>query len=137
MSMIERCTSAYFVSVGRHAEANEKLWKSNLFSFNDAESFRRFMGTRSPTQKRLLRKLRLAVDWASPFESERSKLAWYSALNMRLVKSLQGLREVWLDIAQSQKSEQTAHPDHILSLSRLDGIEKLLALRELTKCKRS
>ena len=72
-----------------YAEANQILWESNIFSLNDVPSFTRFMNSRSAFQKRLIKKLRLAMDDVTMF-------TWDHAMNISLVRSLQGLRELWL-----------------------------------------
>lgn len=75
-----------------YAEANQVLWETNIFSFNDAPSFTRYMGSRSAFQKRSIKKLRLAIDWNGDVSQ------WNSIFNMSLVRSLQCLRELWLFI---------------------------------------
>lgn len=76
-----------------YIEANQVLWESNIFSFNDVPSFSRFMGERTNFQKRLIKKLRLVVVFAL-----HGTPLWSDAITMPLIRSLQGLREIWLCI---------------------------------------
>ena len=76
-----------------YTEANQVLWESNIFSFNDVPSFSRFMGERTNFQKRLIKKLRLVVVFAL-----HGTPLWSDAITMPLIRSLQGLRELWLCI---------------------------------------
>lgn len=76
-----------------YTEANQVLWESNIFSFNDVPSFSRFMGERNNFQKRLIKKLRLVV----VFSLQGTPL-WSDAITMPLIRSLQGLRELWMCI---------------------------------------
>ena len=76
-----------------YTEANQVLWESNIFSFNDVPSFTRFMRERTNFQKRLIKKLRLVVVFAL-----HGTPLWSDAITMPLIRSLQGLRELWLCI---------------------------------------
>ncbi|KAL8964415.1 MAG: hypothetical protein Q9183_004465, partial [Haloplaca sp. 2 TL-2023] len=46
-----------------YQEANEVLYSTNTFSFDDPIPFRYFLEPRSPLQSRMIRKLRLRMDW--------------------------------------------------------------------------
>ena len=111
-----------------YAEANQVLWETNVFSFNDVPSFTRFMSSRSGFQKRLIKKLRLAMNWLEDVDS------WDSVLSMALMRSLQGLRELWLLInhsawrAKRTKSEIDSLLVGHLKGSTLPGVRKLASL---------
>ena len=72
-----------------YTEATQVLWESNIFSFNDAFSFHRFMDSRDALQIASIRKLRLTISYGW---SE-----WYSIVS-QAPGSLPGLRELWLSI---------------------------------------
>lgn len=61
-----------------YEEASQILWSTNTFSFYDTITLRRFMEDRKLFQKRLVKRLRLMMNWA--FELHR---AWNSALNIK------------------------------------------------------
>lgn len=64
-----------------YVETNQMLWATNTFSFTNPVALKRFMMKRNIHQKRLIRNLRLDMDWQFNFEIK----AWNSALNMALV----------------------------------------------------
>lgn len=82
-------------------EANNVLWTTNTFSFNDADpTFVDFMESRSTPQKKLLRKLRLQMDWV--YEDDK---CWNRVLRITLIRSLIGLRSLRLQINHSMKAK--------------------------------
>ncbi|KAL8794943.1 MAG: hypothetical protein Q9195_002525 [Heterodermia aff. obscurata] len=110
-------------------EANEVLWESNIFSFNDVYSFSCFMNERNNHQKSLIKKLRLAVKMGgigSP--------SWSKPLTMPLVKSLQGLRFLWLAIHYRPDIDFATFENigmldiTVFKSTLLDGVRKLATL---------
>lgn len=100
-----------------YIEANNVLWMTNTFSFNGrAVCFNRFMKERTTPQKRLLRRLRLQMDWTLNDDK-----LWKRALNTAVIKSLPGLRKLRLQINHSVKAG---------FYQRVENGEKNLALFE-------
>lgn len=95
-----------------YTEANRVLWTTNTFSFADPATFKRFMMTRNIHQKRFIRSLHLKMhlDLSCAIKD------WNSFLNMSLVKSLCGLRQLALHITfgMSATSYERAKSDHYL-----------------------
>ena len=114
-----------------YTEVNQVMWGTNIFSFNDVHSFSCFMNDRNNYQKRLIKKLRLAMNLGPERTHE-----WNSALSMPLVTSLQSLRFIWLAInyrksaTEFEKSEQQLGPNRSanLQMSYLEGIRRLATL---------
>ena len=79
-----------------HVEANRILWITNTFSFDDAAAFERFIMTRNVHQKRFIRNLRLHMR----FNNYWTISEWNSSLNMSLLKSFSGLRQLRLHIVR-------------------------------------
>lgn len=79
-----------------YVEANQILWTTNTFSFGYEAAFQRFMMTRNIHQKRLIRNLRMHMD----FELG-SRQGWNSSLNMSVVRSLSGLQTLRLYIVHN------------------------------------
>ena len=75
-----------------YTEATQVLSETNIFSFNDASSYGRFLDSRDAFQLRSIRKLRLVTDWTID-----GGQSWYSVLSEE-AGSLLGLRELWLSI---------------------------------------
>ena len=90
LSILRSCRQIYH-------EAGQILWSTNTFSFTDGATFQRFMGTRSLIQKRTLKKLRFEMNWDTQEEATR----WNSALNITIIRSLQGLRQLRMCIYYS------------------------------------
>ena len=83
-----------------YIEANDVLWTTNTFSFNDAAvSFDRFMDSRTSHQRRSLKNLRLQMDWVWGEDQP-----WNDALNMTLIRHLSGLRSLRLQINHSMSA---------------------------------
>ena len=93
LSILRSCRQIY-------VEANNILWTANTFSFADGTAFRRFMMTRTVYQKRLIKSLRLQMDWVLYGELE-----WNKALTMALVPSLSALRHLRLKIEHKMSVE--------------------------------
>lgn len=84
-----------------YCEANDILWATNTFSFDDADpTFIDFMESRTTRQKQILKKLRLQMDWV--YEDDK---CWNRVLRMTLIRSLVGLRSLRLQINHSMKAE--------------------------------
>ena len=118
-----------------YTEASQVLWETNVFSFNDVASFKHFMSSRTAYQKRSIKNLRLVMDWTLLKAAD----SWNKALSMSLVKSLQGLRALWLHINAAmfdQDFENPGIPDLRLSASWgfMNGIKNLATL-PLTKAR--
>ena len=84
LSVLRSCRQIY-------VEANNILWTSNTFSFADPTTFGRFMTTRTINQRRLIRSLRLQVEWAFNYR-------WKRCLSIALMRSLSALRCLRLNI---------------------------------------
>ncbi len=81
-------------------EANIVLWSTNTFSFNDAGiSLKHFMKARTTHQKRLLRRLRVEMDWVWEEDDLFDRV-----LHPTFIKSLTGLRCVRLQINHSEET---------------------------------
>lgn len=112
-----------------YTEANPVLWETNIFSFNDVHSFTCFMNDRTNHQKSLLKKLRLAMGFRPV-----GVPSWSKSLTMALVKSLQGLRFLWVSIHhRPQIRFETLEKIGVLiwtvfHATHLDGIRKLATL---------
>lgn len=74
------------------------LWTANTFSFDDSQIFGGFMSARVPWQTKTLRRLNSKIDNTH----REGPAAWHKVLNMKLVRSLQGLRELNLDCAYTR-----------------------------------
>ena len=79
-----------------YSEANHVLWTTNTFSFRDTFSFVGFMEERTTPQKRLLKRLRLQMNWA--WGDDR---LWKHAFSTTVIISLVGLRNLRLQINHS------------------------------------
>ena len=109
-----------------YVEANNILWTTNTFSFDDATTLKRFMMTRTINHKRLIKSLRLQMAWMFCGEKE-----WNSAINMPLVRSLSGLRRLRLNIQHEMRSESyksLKECDLLYTTSYFDGLQKLSTL---------
>ena len=111
-------------------EANDILWATNTFSFNDADpTFIDFIESRTTRQKHSLRKLRFQMDWV--YEDDK---CWNRVLRMTLVRSLIGLRSLRLQINHSMKAEvyqcAKARGDGLglFQMRQLKFVEKLATL---------
>lgn len=83
-----------------YTEANQILWSTNTFSFDEGIAFKCFIGTRTLIQKRALKKLRFQMYWHQGGHKD-----WNSALNIALIRSLHGLRHLRLSIEYSLASK--------------------------------
>ena len=116
-----------------YIEANDVLWSTNTFSFNDAAiSLDRFMSTRTARQKRSLRKLQLHLDW----EWDDGGRVHNQVLSMRLIRSLAGLRILRLQIIEFMHAatfqQMKASGTSVVHTRHLPFLHKLAAL-SLTK----
>ena len=81
-------------------EANNVLWATNTFFFDDANpTFLDFMESRTTHQKQLLRKLRLQMDWI--YEDEK---VWNRVLGVTRLRFLTGFRSLRLQINNSMEA---------------------------------
>lgn len=110
-----------------YKEANQILWSTNTFSFSDSTTFKRFVGTRSLIQKRTLKKLRFHMDWDMDGHE-----GWNSALNLAVIRSLQGLRQLRLRIDYELASEDYDHLKNRFigpyCTSYIEGLKKVAIL---------
>lgn len=73
-------------------ECNYVLWTTNVFDFlDDTAAFGTFIPARTDVQKSLLRKLAIDFDDRLP-----GRPSWSSVLQMDSIRSLQGLRELYV-----------------------------------------
>ena len=81
-------------------EANDVLWSTNTFSFNEADpTFVDFMESRTTHQKQTLRKLRLQMDWVYGDEK-----GWNRIFGVKRLRSLTGIRSLRLQINHSMEA---------------------------------
>ena len=111
-----------------YIEANDVLWSTNTFSFNDAAiSLDRFMSARTTRQKRSLRKLRLHMDWVWDEDKPYNRV-----LGMKLIKSLTGLRSLRLQINHSMEAahyqQMKAFGDDLFQTRYLTFVHKMAVL---------
>lgn len=119
LSVLRSCRQIY-------VEANQILWTTNTFSFTDGTALKRFMMTRTINQKRLIKSLRLQMEWDMYTAKE-----WNSALNMALVRSLSGLRRLRLRIDQRMEARtyECARRNNFLYTSLLcESLQKISTL---------
>lgn len=116
LSVLRSCRQIY-------VEANNILWTFNTFSFADSTTFRRFMMTRTINQKRLIKSLRLQMEWVD--------YQWNKSLNMALVRSLSALRRLRLNMEHKLLfgSYESAKSQNLLYFTtHFDGLKKLSTL---------
>ena len=111
-----------------YIEANDVLWSTNTFSFNDAAiSLDRFMSARTTRQKRSLRKLRLQMNWVWDEDESYNKV-----LGMTLIKALTGLRSLRLQINHSMEAvhyqQMRDSGDHLFQTRYLAFVHKMAVL---------
>lgn len=109
-----------------YVEAHLILWTTNTFSFTDGLTFKLFMMTRSLHQKRLIRTLRVEIEW----ESCTGLREWNNAITMALIRALQGLRSLRLVILCTIEAIRWQAIKHTWTLndSYCDGLRKLSIL---------
>lgn len=93
LTILRACRQTY-------VEADQILWTTNTFALDDATTFKRFMMTRNIHQKRMIRSLRLEAQWGLYGDSKE----WNRALNMPLIRTLSGLRQLRLRIEYSYEA---------------------------------
>ncbi|KAL8671564.1 MAG: hypothetical protein Q9168_003949 [Polycauliona sp. 1 TL-2023] len=105
-------------------EANQVLWTTNTFSFANGDVFGEFMKTRNIHQKRLIHTLRFEMSWGNDDGD------WSTALSMRLVKSLIGLRTLRLSVICDLEKELWEHTkdDFVRLTTHAEGLRKLSIL---------
>ncbi|KAK4691070.1 hypothetical protein P7C71_g5854, partial [Lecanoromycetidae sp. Uapishka_2] len=94
LTILRSCRQTY-------VEANQILWNTNTFSFDNAIAFKRSIMTRNTYQKRMISSLRMEIEFGN-FGTWRD---WNSALSMATVKSLLSLRRLRLQIEYSLETE--------------------------------
>ncbi|KAF6232490.1 hypothetical protein HO173_009370 [Letharia columbiana] len=111
-------------------DANNILWSTNTFSFNDAAtSLDRFMDAQTTRQKQSLRRLRLQMDWVWGEDKP-----WNHVLGMTLIRSLAGLRSLRLQINHSmyatlfQEAKARGNELGLFQTRRLDFVHKMAIL---------
>ncbi|KAL8690380.1 MAG: hypothetical protein Q9218_004159 [Villophora microphyllina] len=111
-----------------YVEANQVLWSTNTFSFTRPIPFNCFMMTRNIHQKRLIRKIRLEMEWNRDFYV----IGWIRSLPIGLVRSLTGLRTLRLQIVHNMQADayQNAAKDPKFpeGTFRCDALQKLSVL---------
>ena len=114
------------VSNQTYAEATRVLWTSNIFSFHDGITAKRFLMTRTMNQKRLIRSLRFEMQWWL----EQYYKEWNSALTMPVVRSLSGLRNLRVLITHDMEAElyEDSKNDLLDTTSWCEGLRKLSTL---------
>ena len=119
LTVLRSCRQVY-------CEANDMLLTTNTFAFADPTSFKQFLSTRTPYQKRLIRRLRFYMNWCMLEPS-----AWNSALTMPTIRSLSGLRHLRLQIHHKMDSNvwRFLKGNNILySTTFCTGLQKLSTL---------
>lgn len=119
LSALRSCRQIY-------VEANNILWTTNTFSFDDATTFQRFMMTRTIDQKRSIKSLRLQMDWEFGNYKE-----WNKALNMALVRSMSGFRHLRLRIDHGREATSHDHAkshDFLYATTYCEGLRKVSTL---------
>ena len=110
-----------------YSEAMPILWSTNTFGFSDPATFRDFFALLNGIQKKILRKVHLAIQWERMEHQE-----WRTVLNMTLIRSLTGLRELYLCVEQTGRPrifEDLDSPLYDAKLdSRLDCLSRLQVL---------
>ena len=83
-----------------YGESSNVLWGTNTFSFDDPESFTRFVASMNPAQKSKLRKIHLSlnvpIDERNPWCVEK----WAKAIPGHILTSLKSVKTVHLTINQ-------------------------------------
>ena len=77
-----------------YSECNYVVWTTNKFSLRRAYVFRKFMNARAPVHLKLLRRLHISVE-----NRLGDPESWDSCFNMKLIRSLEGLRELTIGCA--------------------------------------
>ena len=87
-----------------YEEATFLLWTTNIFSFDDHESFQCFLWSLTPAQKTKLKSLHISTDIGDQAKSRNEYTPnfhnWGYALTTANVKSLHGLRNLYLCFEQ-------------------------------------
>ena len=110
-----------------YSEANDVLWSTNTFSFDDADrTFVDFIESMTTQQQKMLRKLRLQMDWV--YEDDK---VWDRVLGAKRLRSLPRIQGLRLQINHSweaaQYQESKAEAD-ILPFARLQQCEFILKM---------
>ena len=83
-----------------YEESNNVLWQSNTFSFDDPESFTRFVASMNPAQKKNFRKMHLSlnvpIDESSRWRFEK----WAKAIPGRILTPLKAVKILHLTLDQ-------------------------------------
>ena len=122
LSVLRLCRQVY-------VEANQILWTTNTFSFVDTYTFKIFMKARTIRQKRLIKSLRLQMEWDRDTDTE-----WNRVLTVAFVKSVPGLRRLCLRIdrklsrAVGIRYEDTKSKDALYKAKIFQGIHRLSTL---------
>ena len=111
-------------------EANDTLWSTNVFAFDDATvTFDRFIAARTTHQRRSLRGLRFQMDWVWDEDEH-----WNRVLDLTLIRSLTGLRKLRLHIDHSVEAsfyqEAKARGDTLglFQMRQMEFVDKLAIL---------
>ncbi|KAL9581438.1 MAG: hypothetical protein Q9212_003902 [Teloschistes hypoglaucus] len=122
LTLLRSCRQIY-------VEANQVLWSTNTFSFTAPVSFQHFTQTRTGHQKRLIRTLRLEMEWTP----KRDIVPWIRALTMTVVRSFTGLRALRLQIIHDMEAGvyrrvAKEEPEFPQGTFWCDGLQKLSVL---------
>jgi len=117
-----------------YEEANHLLWATNTFSFDDANSLNRFLGSLNPAQKRNMSGMHISAK-LDHWGSGRWDQAWSVALKMPYINMLRGVQNLHLCFEQcyaSVRVPQTFAASYKLCKTSLDDhIKPFLRLRAL------
>ena len=119
------------VSRQLYEEANYLLWATNIFSFDYALSFDKFLASLNVAQKHNLTKLHIRMNFNPRYEHGHS---WRSALKIPYLKTLKSVQQIYLCNSLVLYGYQLGSDEEILSkcAKRLDNdIEPFLRLRVL------
>ena len=118
-----------------YEESNNILWETNTFSFDDPESFKKFVGGMNPSQKSKLRKMHLSMrvpiddidhSTSGPFQK------WASAIPARVLIPFRNLKILHITFDQYSKRRSRSLYDIADSQIWLEqSMKRLLGLRML------
>ena len=105
---IQRRPQLHLLRVCRqtYIEACPIMWITNTFSFDKAGTLESFFNNRKVTQKQLLKRLHLRMEWWEEEAkmvgwAERANNEWHRKMKLPLIKTMKGLRSLHIDCSQS------------------------------------
>ncbi|KAL8787814.1 MAG: hypothetical protein Q9213_002001 [Squamulea squamosa] len=113
-----------------YVESNQVLWTTNTFSFDEGTSLKFFLNTRNIGQRRLIRNLRFQMDWRWGATGKK----WNSAVDIRMINSLTGLRTLRLKIFYDVDEQTWSFlKDRFVQVStQTEGLRRLSTLPLIT-----